>query len=453
MFMVVLFAYGFFFVQETFEVVAGYFGQRVTTGIFACNRTLEDIQNTDVSDFGWIPVEYKIDYKTRSVTVTVFYTLSTTVIYRDGFGSIRKPQSYDVAYTNFSVIPFPTVPKNDQSKKTSWPTGDNIDIQKEAKNNKFNIEALDKVLDQAIKEGARGVAVVYDGKLVAEKYAMNYSQFTPLIGWSMTKSVLNTLIGIRIRQKKMALNQTVIAPEWNIDGDPRKNITLDQLLRQSSGLYFKEKLAISGDCPIMLFAKSDIAHFAADKSLIAEPDTVWSYSSGTSNILSRALRHTFENDNDYWTFARRELFDKIGMKSAFIETDPIGTFMMSSFMYATVRDWTRFGLLYYNDGVWEGERILPEGWVKYSKTPTPLAPFGSYGAHFWLNAGDKNNKKNMPNLASDAFFASGFEQQYVLIVPSKKLVMARLGFNKPENSTWSRENMAATANAVLSTIN
>jgi CubicO group peptidase (beta-lactamase class C family) len=171
---------------------------------------------------------------------------------------------------------------------------------------------------------------------------------------------------------------------------------------------------------------------------VSPSDSVWSYSSGTSNILSNIIRAKFRgNQIDYFNFPRRALFDKIGMQSAVIEPDPSGTFVGSSFSYATARDWARFGLFYLNDGVWEGERILPEGWVKYTSTPTPKAPQGQYGAHFWLNAGEDEKGKNRrwPDLPKDFYYASGFEGQSVVIIPSYNMVIVRLG-NTQKREAW-----------------
>ena len=140
------------------------------------------------------------------------------------------------------------------------------------------------------------------------------------------------------------------------------------------------------------YGSYDFAAFAAAKSLETEPDTKWYYSSGTANIVARIVRQTVENEYEYYyQFIYEKLFDKIGMYSAILEPDSSGTFVGSSYAHATPRDWARFGQLYLQDGVWEGERILPEGWVTYTTTPTPGAPKGEYGAHFWLNAGNPDN--------------------------------------------------------------
>ena len=144
---------------------------------------------------------------------------------------------------------------------------------------------------------------------------------------------------------------------------------------------------------------------------------------------------------DYFAFPRQALFDRINMGSATIELDAAGTFVGSSFMYATARDWARFGLLYLQDGIWQGKRILPEGWVNYSVTPAPSAPLGEYGAHFWLKVPPSflSRKSSTPLLPADAFFAAGHEGQFVTIIPSRKLVVVRLGLTRIEGS-WDQES-------------
>jgi hypothetical protein len=156
----------------------------------------------------------------------------------------------------------------------------------------------------------------------------------------------------------------------------------------------------------------------------------WSYSSGTTNIITYAIRHVI-GDSNYLEFPRRALFDRLGMTSAVMETDAAGTFVGSSFMYATARDWARFGLLYLRDGVWAGERILPEGWVAYTRTPAPNAPDQQYGAHFWLRIPEEFRcGGDRPPLPADAFHAIGYEGQFVTIIPSRELVLVRLGLTR-----------------------
>jgi CubicO group peptidase (beta-lactamase class C family) len=219
-------------------------------------------------------------------------------------------------------------------------------------------------------------------------------------------------------------------PDWA--SDERAAITLDQLLRMSSGLEFEEVYGPLSDATAMLFERNSSAHVAMAKPLAVAPDTVWSYSSGTSNVLAWIVRETVEREGGwsaYASFPRRALFDPIGMTSAVMEPDPSGTFVASSFMLATARDWARFGLLHLHDGVWQGQRILPEGWAAYVATATPAAPIGEYGAQWWTNAGAPGNasERRFPSAPTDTFQASGFQGQAVIVIPSRELVIVRLG--------------------------
>jgi CubicO group peptidase (beta-lactamase class C family) len=268
----------------------------------------------------------------------------------------------------------------------------------------------------------RAVVVVRDGWVVAERYAPGITAATPLIGWSVTKAVTHALIGIAIEEKLLKLEEAIPVPEWTSPADPRRAITLDQLLRMSSGLTFSEVYDdFESDVVTMLLQSADSAAYAANKPLAAKPGTVWHYSSGTTNLIARGLRLAMADDEAYWRFPYARLFQPIGMHSAVLETDPAGTFVGSSLAYATARDWARFGLLYLQDGRWGDRRLLPEGWVEHATRPTPGSD-QKYGAHWGLNRGGR-----YPDIPRDAFYAKGFGGQLVLVVPSRNVVIVRLG--------------------------
>jgi len=279
----------------------------------------------------------------------------------------------------------------------------------------------------------RAVLVIHNGRIAAERYADGITKNTPLIGWSMSKSVTSALIGILVKQGKLSLKGPAPVPEWSAPDDPRHKITIDQLLRMSSGLEFEEEYETKpvADVNRMFFTKEDMDAFAASFPLEAAPEETWSYSSGTTNILSGIIQRSFASREEYWRFPREALFNKLGMRSASIDTDATGMFIGAAFVYACARDWARFGLLYLHDGVWEGERILPEDWVKYTATPTPKAPKGEYGAQFWLNKGLPGHPESraFPALPQDMFYCQGYQGQYTVIIPSKNLVVVRLGMD------------------------
>ena len=302
--------------------------------------------------------------------------------------------------------------------------------------------AVAAAIDRAFREADRvepsrlrqtkAVVVVHDGKLIAERYAPGYGPAIPMLSWSMAKSVLATLVGRAIADGKLELRQPAPVPEWASTSDPRHPITLDQLLRMSSGLAFDEHYGAINDVSRMLFTQPAAGTFAASSPLEVAPDSRWSYSSGTSNIVARILRQAFGGDlRALVDYANQRIFDPVGMTSAFFEADASGTPIGSSFVFMTARDWARLGELHRRDGVWDGRRIIPEVWVHYVNTPTPAAPDGTYGAHWWLNAGapGDHSRRMWPGVSTDAYAARGHSGQYVVVVPSAKLVVVRLGLS------------------------
>jgi len=442
---------GYFVVSNTstFQLAPigiGYKAKILCSGIFVSHREPQSLLSEDLS----YPPELgitnaKINYEDQSVTASVYGLMKRQAVYREGLGcTLLSGLTKDEILSQPSAVPL-LLPENPES--VPWPTGDKI-IPSEIPPN-VDRQLIRQALDRAFSEPdpqrlrrTRAVVIVYDGYLVAERYSPGISKDTPLIGWSMTKSVTSALVGILVGQGKLSIEEPAPVPEWKEPDDPRRAITLDHLLRMSSGLKFVEEYEDNpaSDVNIMLFLRPDAAAYAASMPVEVSPDEKWSYSSGTTNIISRIIRHTVGNQTDYVAFPRKALFNRIGMRSAIMEMDASGTYVGSSFMYATARDWARFGLLYLQDGIWQGERILPEGWVKYSTTPTPRAPKGRYGAHFWLNRGDSENPEDrpFPQLPTDLFLAWGFQEQQTVILPSHKLVVVRLGMT--HQGLWGLES-------------
>jgi len=279
----------------------------------------------------------------------------------------------------------------------------------------------------------KSVLVWHKGAIIGEKYALGVNVETPLLSWSMAKSITNMLVGILVKKGQIDIHQATGLNEWN-DKPQHQKITLDQLLRMSSGLEFNETYGIGSDAAIMLSIAPSAGKYAANKPLEFPIDSHWSYSSGTSNIISLIIQRVISDDSQtYYQFAQKELFEPLGISSALLETDAEGTIIGSSYMYATTRDWARLGLLMLNDGQWQGQRILPQGWVKYSTTASTTDWLNHYGAHFWLNYDPSDGKKPRvwPKLPKDTFYMSGFQGQRVVIIPSKQLVVVRMGFTTP----------------------
>lgn len=277
------------------------------------------------------------------------------------------------------------------------------------------------------------VAVVQGGELLHDQYGGEIVHFdrpaepveagTRLLSWSMAKSVLHAAIGVLVRDGRLDVSAPAPVAAWQGADDPRRQITVQQLLEMRDGLDFVEEYTVDGpsDVVTMLFgdAQDDVAAYAMARPLAHPPGTVWNYSSGTSNILSRIVGDIVGGGEDGMrAFLRDELFDRIGMASVDPRFDAAGTFLASSYVYAPALDFARFGLLYLRDGVWEGERILPEGWVDDARLPRSYDDDEGrwYGAHWWALDDDL-----------DTFWANGYEGQCIMCVPPLDLIVVRLG--------------------------
>jgi CubicO group peptidase (beta-lactamase class C family) len=317
------------------------------------------------------------------------------------------------------------------------------------------LDALKAAVSQAFADRrahTRVVAVLYDGHVVAERYAEGFSSRTPMPGWSMTKTVIGALAGMLVQRGAVQLGQSSLLQEWRAPGDARAEITLDHLLRMTDGLAFEEKPSDPfSDVVQMLFTTGDSSGFAAARPLRTAPGTAWRYASGTTNVLVRTLRDSAHLPPDAFARLPREtLFAPLGMRSAVIELDAAGLPVGSSFMYASAHDWLRFGQFLLQDGVWQGQRVLPPGWVQYMRTTTPQAPAGKYGAHLWLRVPEPFNSQvhPPPALPADAFHLVGHEGQLLSVIPSRRLVVLRLGLTR-DRSGWDHERFLADVLSAL----
>jgi CubicO group peptidase (beta-lactamase class C family) len=313
--------------------------------------------------------------------------------------------------------------------------------------------ALALALERAFTENADGprrntqaVVVMQRGRIVAERYAPGIGVDTPLPGWSATKSVTNALLGVLVRQGRLDMNAPAPIAAWADPQDPRRAITSDQLLRMTSGLDAGQSLVnVSPFDPAarLLFIEHDMAAFAASRPLAYPPGTHWNYADPNTLLLSRIVRDLAGGDAaSTRAFIYRELLDRIGMRHATFEFDAAGTPIGGSHLWASARDWGRLGQLFLDDGIVNGGRLLPPGWVEYSSRPTPGAEYVGYGAGFWTNRGSGYGASYRigQGMPADAYMARGSHGQYVVIVPSQQLVVVRLG------PAWTpRDDMDAVA--------
>jgi len=247
-----------------------------------------------------------------------------------------------------------------------------------------------------------------------------------LLGFSMTKSVISGLIGILTQQGLVTPSMPAPIPEWRGAKDPRREIEVEHLMRMTTGLALDETNSGFDPTSQMLYLHDDMAGFAVTAPMIAAPGTRWHYSSPTTQLLARIIRDAVGGPEQTPAFAWRELFNPLGMRNVTLEFDGGGTLQGTAYMLASARDWARFGLLYLNDGVVGGKRILHEDWVDFSAAATLDT---DYAAGFWTNRSEHPNAKGRVRLGmpADAFFASGDLGQRVVIMPTQRLVVVRLG--------------------------
>jgi CubicO group peptidase (beta-lactamase class C family) len=283
------------------------------------------------------------------------------------------------------------------------------------------------------------VVVIHHGRLVFERYDGLLPQWdkpgkpvvrdTPLLSWSMAKSMLHAVVGMLVAEGRLDLDAPATVPGWDAPGDPRRAITLAHLLAMRDGLDFVEEYEDPehSDVLQMLFGagQADTAAFAADRPLAAPPGERFNYSSGTSNIISGIVARELGPGRPYREFLAERLFGPLGMTTATTTFDDAGTWVAASYAYATARDYARFGLLYLRDGLWDGDRLLPEGWVDYGRRPRSVDPDDGdlYGAHWWTRPGPHGT-----------FWAAGHEGQYIDVCPALDLVLVRMGRTDSDHS-------------------
>ncbi|WGD52467.1 serine hydrolase [Bradyrhizobium sp. CB1650] len=370
-------------------------------------------------------MDYQVDRVRKDVTVTLFGIGRSHAVYREGLGCTLEHGA--------GLADVEPLPDDRQPALLPEIAGPSI-VPPQS-------EGLAAALDRAFAEPAqppyrrtRAVIVMKNGRIVAERYAEGVGPETPLLGFSMTKSVVSALIGVLVRQGRLKLDGLAPVAAWRDPDDPRHAITVDHLLRHTAGLALGSSLQASLASALepvnrMKFLQDDMAAYAESMPLATVPGAVWNYHDGNTLILAHLIRDAVGgNPADVLAFVRRELFAPLGMRHATLQLDGAGTMEGSSEMLASARDWARFGQLYLNDGIAGGKRILPEGWVSYSASATPNAWVG-IGAGFWTNRGDSfgANFRIEHGWPRDAFFAKGTIGQYTIVIPSEQLVIVRLG--------------------------
>ena len=412
--LVVVIGYFGYTTYPKLDIVTGFSAKSVASHYFIGHQSQQKTEKEDNNISSLSLAKNKIDTISKTVTASVLGIKSRKAQFKEGVGAILLPPNIESLPKTFNT------PNRFYEKiEKPFPYGELE--QKDTIFSTINYDKLNKAISEAFtpKNKTRGVLVIYKDKIISEKYADGFTKNSLFLGWSMTKSVTNAVLGVLEKEGKISLDQRTLFPAWN--DDARKNITLRNLLNMNSGLAWDEDYTQISDVTKMLFLASDMSQVQKEKPLIAKPNNAWNYSSGTTNMLSGFIRNQFPTQQEYLDYWYKALIDKIGMHSMIIETDFTGNYVGSSYGWATARDWAKFGLLYLHNGNWDGQQVLNPSWVAFSKTPTKGSK-GVYGGHFWLNAG-----KKFKDVPQDMFSCNGYQGQYVFIIPSKNLVVVRTG--------------------------
>jgi len=421
------------FLAAIAPVGTGFVAKTLCSAVFVSKRDPASVQAEEFTGLSPLIslVKFQLDRKRQVVEASLLGIAPQRAIFRPGMGcTIFAPES--TSYESPMAPPSPRLTTGEDPLDlgvVATPGG--VDV-------KHLREAFDRAFDEAgrrVPLHTRALLVVKDGRLIGERYGKNITPYTPLCGQSISKAITAALASILIDRGMLELDGPAPVEEWSDHADPRRQILTKHLLAMTSGLHWTEDSNNPfSDLVKMLFFNRDMAAFAASHKLRHEPGMVFQYCSGNTNILSRGLLKAMGGDKKaYLSLPREALFTPSGMQSAIFEADAAGTLVGSSYVYATARDFARFGELYLYDGARNHNQILPNGWVNYSATPAPTAPQGCYGASIWLNKGSAHSAAlPRPSLPSDLMLMNGSFGQFVAVIPSRNLVIVRLG----ETHNW-----------------
>lgn len=451
--LVVLFgggALGLNYLERLGPIPAGYVSHAVCSGVLLAGRSFDDVYAHDVMALQRRTTETSIDgnlVTTRFGFWPIGYESKT--VFRPGLGCARLED------LSVAELEGPAFLERDVSGgipgQLDWPAPavDLVGVDTAGLEEVLYRAFHDEAVSYEERQNTRAIVIFHKGQLIAERYAVGFGPDIPLNSWSMTKSATSALVGILVGSGQISLGDDTGLEGWSNPEDMRSRVTVEHLLHMTSGMEFNEGYEDDpiSDVNFMLMTARDLPAFAAQYLVSAEPGTRWSYQTASPVLLGRIIRDSFASEDDYHHFPQRELFNKLGMFNAHYQMDGGGTYVGGAMLYATARDWARFGLMYLNDGVVNGERVLPEGWVEFSTTPTKASMQArAYAAQFWLN--HESAEQMMPSIPGDAYAARGHYGQSTFIIPSRELVVVRMGqtFNK---DAWDMEGFLVDVLALL----
>ncbi len=452
---------GCLYLNSLMPIITGYAAKNLASAVFVSGREPADVEALDLH-FSFIKfTRNRVDFEKRTVTSRFLWSKSIAA-FREGYGvtllrgsdkdkEAFLAQSWPLTQGDSALAQGdPALPLAADEAEGTPPALVRGDSALAAGDSALAAETVrggapaalargDSALAARLEPVARALVderaynghpfafiVLHKGAVVAERYDRGIGPDTRLLSWSMAKSFTNALTGIMAGDGMVDIHAPLDIPEWQQDG--RKDITLNDLLQMQSGLEWNEDYGNRSDVNLMLHRETDMGAFALSKPLRYTPGTHWYYSSGTTNIVMRWLRSRFPSDEAFLSYLHDRLFKPLGFRNPYFEPDMSGTPVGSSYLYATARDYARFGQMYLDDGCVAGERILPEGWVDYTVTPASDSK-GGYGAFFWLN-----RDKSIADAPEDMFSCFGHDGQRIFIIPSKELVAVVLGYsNLPDH--------------------
>jgi CubicO group peptidase (beta-lactamase class C family) len=408
-------------------------------GVFTSHRSIEQVYDQELKYLS-NPLgsprggDYSIDYERKAVTIGVPGGIPPMrAAFREGIGCVVMAP--DQTYADIDSLPIQTLaPLDGDASRIPWPGGDLLDSSDPGSDVDGDalLAASEWAFDRASPEQTTiSLVVLHRGQIVLERYAEGFDMTTRTRTWSTAKSIASTLIGMLVDRGELELDAP-LGFDWlpraaSPETDPRREITLRHVLNMSSGLapVDNRRMEYATGSGLSYWAGASSVRGAIGRAMIREPGTNWDYENYDNLLGVLAMKKAIGNEQAYLEFPRRALFDRIGMRNTLASTDRFGDFIMSSQIYTNARDLARFGLLYLNNGMWDGERLISEDWIRFVRTPAPAtADRGNfYGGQFWLVP---DSREDVPR---DAYSTAGNRGQFVIIVPSHDVVIVRRGLD------------------------